>query len=123
MKILFAVTAGIIVGFVLGWLLSPGSFRYFYRTTRDIELLDDNGVVVGRLPRGTPVISDYKLSRSVDLGWWAYAPVQFNTMQSAYDLGIQPGSKVKTIGEFTLRASDGIASSTDATVSKPSGDR
>lgn len=104
MKVIGILLVGIALGFLLGWSFSPGPFRYFYTATRKIELLGSDGSTAGWLPAGTPLVSDEKLVRAPDIGWWAYAPVQFDTMWDARDLEIAPGEKVNLISRMTLHA-------------------
>lgn len=104
MKFLGAVLIGIAVGFFFGWTSSPGPFQHFYKTTRSIEILGDGGRAAGWLPAGMILISDEKLERAPDLGWWAYVPVRFDTMWDALDLGVEPQQKVDPISRITLHA-------------------
>jgi hypothetical protein len=102
LAILLAVGIGIAAGFALGWWLSPGKYRHFYRTTKELEIADDKGVVIGKLPAGTPLVSDSTLFSSSDFGWWGYAPVYFHSMDVAMDLGVRPGADVTSIRQMPL---------------------
>lgn len=104
MKSMVSAAVAFVVGVGLGWWLSPGSYRYFYRTTDEIMLLADTGERVGKIPSSTPIISDERLFPTADLGWWGYVPVQFDTRSVAIELGIVEGPEPNSIADFTLRA-------------------
>jgi hypothetical protein len=50
------------------------------------------------------MLSEVKLLRAPDLGWWAYVPVQFDGMKLAQDMGITPGTKGALVSRATLFA-------------------
>jgi hypothetical protein len=113
MKALTLLAVGLIVGFGVGWLLSPGAFRHYYQTTKEITLLADDGTRLGRVPSGSVLVSDERLFPTADLGWWGYVPIQFDTRDVALELGIVEGRRPSSIADFTLRAEFDYSSGAD----------
>jgi hypothetical protein len=91
------------LGFACGWVASPDRTHYHYRTGEPLMLLEDGVVAVARIPSGTPLLAERRLHDTLDLGWWAYVPVYFETQAHAVDLGIVPGARPES-ALFRLRA-------------------
>jgi len=105
MKMLLAVAASLVVGFVIGWAVAPGRLKHTFVTSAVIRLADRDGKEVGALPRGTPLVAESGLVGGSDLGWWGYAPVYFSTANDAKRLGVHEGGRISSITEITLSAS------------------
>ena len=95
---------GLLIGLGVGWYISPGPFRYYYRTTKEITVLSDAGLRIGTVPSGSPLVTDEELLPTADLGWWGYVPIQFDTRDVALELGVVAGQKPASIKDFALRA-------------------
>lgn len=116
MKIVAAFLVGLLCGAAVVWWLVPGRYRHLYQTTQPLTLLPQtlpphalsDQVQTGCiLPEGTPLIADVKLTRTPDLGWWGFAPVIFDDMWKAQDLGVVPWDGDREIWErITLRAAE-----------------
>jgi len=106
MKSFLILVLGLAIGFGSGWFVSQGSYRHFYETTQELQLLGSEAKIMGSLPIGTPMVSDLKLEPAPDLGWWAFVPVYFDTMAEAIEMGVKPRESgiVSVIMEATLRA-------------------
>jgi hypothetical protein len=76
----------LMLGLVAGWLLSPGPFRHWYKSSREIVLVDIVGGkqrISGRIPKGTLMVADRRLPAHGEIGWWAYVPVLLGTETEA----------------------------------------
>lgn len=69
--------------FFAGWQLSPGPFRYVYRTSARTLITDSSGKTLTELPSGTPMLARSQITGGADLGWWACVPVAMGTMNEA----------------------------------------
>lgn len=88
------------LGFTIGWFASPDQTHYFYQTSEPLMLLEDGVVAVARIPSGTPLLAESRLHDTLDLAWWAYVPVYFETQTHAVELGIVSGARPES---FRLR--------------------
>ncbi len=86
MKQLLTVTGVLVLGFAAGWLFSPGPFRHWYKSSREIalvEMVDGKQRIIGRIPKGTLMVADRRLSPHGEIGWWGYFPVLLGTETEA----------------------------------------
>ena len=90
MKIVVAFLVGLLCGAAVVWWLAPGRYPHLYQTARPLMLTNNQGHGACVLPEGTPLLADVKLMRTPDLGWWGFAPVIFDDMWKAQDLGVTP---------------------------------
>ena len=104
MKLIAVVAISVVCGFLAGWWLGPGKYRYHYRASHDILLLDASGNMVARVPQGSPLLASRQLGDSVDLGWWGFTPIYFSTMSEARFLGVIPGNEMASIMDIKLNA-------------------
>jgi hypothetical protein len=107
MMVLLEIAMALLLGLAVGWRLSPGRYRHFYRTTKPIRVLTKDSRPLCTLPAGTPMLSEIELLPVSDRGWWAYVPIQFDDMQEALDLGIAAGSRDALVSRATLHARGG----------------
>ena len=86
MKTVAVFLLGLLCGAAVVWWLVPGRYHHLYQTTGPLTLTHQ-GRVIGVLPKGSPLLTNVELTRTPDLGWWGFAPVLFDDMWRAQDLG------------------------------------
>lgn len=114
MKLIAVFLFGALCGAVLVWWLIPARYNHVYQTTRPLTLhvltlpsqrVPDQAHLSCVLPEGTPLLADVELTRTPDLGWWGFAPVLFDDMWQAQDLGVVPWNQPDELWKhITLRA-------------------
>lgn len=105
MKAPLGFVAGVCVGVTLTLLVAPLSWRYWYQTKSDLLLTNNHGKPVGVIPAGTRLLAKDHLAESIDLGWTACVPVQFESMTAAREAGFVSARAVTSIVDVTLNAS------------------
>jgi hypothetical protein len=92
------ILAGVLaLGFGAGWLLSPGRFRHWYKSSKEIvlvDMVDGKRHIVGRIPRGTLMVADRRLSAHGEVGWWGYFPVLLGTETEARQVLTETSDRV-----------------------------
>jgi len=86
MKQLLILAGVLALGFAAGWLLSPGPFRHWYKSSKEIvlvDMVDGKQGIIGRIPKGTLVVADRRLSPHGEIGWWGYVAVLLGTETEA----------------------------------------
>jgi hypothetical protein len=97
MRQLLILVGGLVLGVIAGWLLSPGPFRHWYKSSREIVLVDIAGGkqrIIGRIPTGTLMVAERRLPAHGEVGWWAYVPVLLGTETEARQVVAETAEKV-----------------------------
>jgi hypothetical protein len=82
-KAVFLFVLGLFAGALIAWAVMPRPHRFVYRTTGPVALADKNGVHLGTIPQGTPLLSEEEVSPGADLGWSGSIPVYLGSMDEA----------------------------------------
>lgn len=100
----------------IGYYLGKSARSNAYTTLKTIELADRHGAILGNLPAGTVLVSELKLSRDGDLGWWAYVPLYFGTTDEARPLVSETkiGSRHVVSEGNTINAREKISSASNS---------
>jgi hypothetical protein len=97
MKQLLILAGVLALGFAAGWLLSPGPFRHWYKSSKEIVLVDmveGKQRIIGRIPKGTLMVADTRLSPHGEVGWWGYFPVLLGTETEARQVLAETSERV-----------------------------
>jgi len=104
MKQLLILAGVLAVGFAAGWFLSPGAFRHWYKSSKEIvlvDMVDGKPRIIGRIPKGTLMVADRRLPQHGEIGWWGYFPVLLGTETEAREVLADTGERV-TLGTQAL---------------------
>jgi hypothetical protein len=97
MKQLLILAGVLALGFAAGWLLSPGPFRHWYKSSKEIvlvDIVDGKQRIIGRIPKGTLVVADRRLSPHGEIGWWGYVAVLLGTETEARQVLAETSERV-----------------------------
>jgi hypothetical protein len=97
MKQLLILAGVLALGFAAGWLLSPGPFRHWYKSSKEIvlvDMVDGKRRIIGRIPKGTLMVADKQLSPHGEVGWWGYFAVLLGTETEARQVLAETSERV-----------------------------